>query len=237
MGVLSRVLTSLKLRAAEGEVRPGPWFLPITGGWLDADVGSSWNWWQQGYDVSHPSASAVAEACVSAYAQTVAMCPGDHWRATEKGGRERVSTSALSRILRAPNAYQSISDFMLNATRSLYIDGNTYALALRNDRYEIDELHLMNPRECAAQIAETGDIFYQLSGNDVVERMLDYPLIVPARDVLHIRLHTKRNVLKGESPLLATARDIATVDAMGAQQLAFYANQARPSAILTTDMP
>ena len=52
-----------------------------------------------------------------AYSQTVAMCPGDHWRGNENGGRERVTTSALTRILRKPNDYQSISDFLLNATR------------------------------------------------------------------------------------------------------------------------
>lgn len=240
MGLLSRVLRPLGamiVRATEGEARAGPWQLPVSGGYLPEDVGRYMNWWQLGYDVSYYTPSALVEACVGAYAQTVAMCPGDHWRADGKGGRERVKTSALSRILRYPNAYQSISDFMLNATRSLYVDGNTYALALRNDRYEIDELHLMNARQCAALVApETGDIFYSLSGNEVVERMVDYPILVPARDVLHIRLHTSRNTLRGESPLLAVARDIATSDAMAAQQLAFYLNQARPSTVLTTDM-
>ena len=34
----------------EGDYRPGPWHLPVTGGWLPADVGDSMNWWQLGYD-------------------------------------------------------------------------------------------------------------------------------------------------------------------------------------------
>ena len=89
-----------------------------------ADVGDSWNWWQNGYSIVGPSTqSAMVEACVSAYAQTVAMLPGEHWRLNDKGGRERVKTSSLSRLLRHPNDYQSISDFMLNATRSLYLRG------------------------------------------------------------------------------------------------------------------
>jgi hypothetical protein len=75
-----------------------------------------------------------------------AMLLGSHWRKLDDGGRERVGNSALSRILRKPNTYQTPSDFMLNLVRSLYIDGNSYALALRNNRNEIDELHLMNPR-------------------------------------------------------------------------------------------
>jgi HK97 family phage portal protein len=216
----------------------GAYYLPISGGWLPADVGSYWNWWQMGYDVIPASAnSAMVEACVSAYSQTVAMLPGEHWRANDQGGRDRVTNSALSRILRKPNSYQSTSDFMLNATRSLYLDGNCYALALRNDRFEVDSLHICNPRSSGAQIAVNGDVFYTLGGNEIIDRMLpDQPLIVPARDVLHIRLHTTRNQLKGESPLMAAALDLAANSAITRQQIAFYLNQARPSTILATDL-
>ena len=157
------------MRANEGEVRPGPYFLPVTGGWLPD--GASTNWWQLGYDPVYPTASsAIVEACVSAYAQTVAMCAGDHWKSNTKGGRTRITNSALSRILRYPNEYQSISDFMMNMTRGLYLTGNAYALALRNDRFEIDELHMMSPEQCRPHVATTGDVFYQLGGNDVIHQ-------------------------------------------------------------------
>jgi HK97 family phage portal protein len=225
---------------AEGEPRSGPWLLPVSGGWLPADVGDSMNWWQNGYSVVGLSThSAMVEACVSAYAQTVAMCPGDHWRLNEKNGRDRIKNSALARILRHPNDYQSISDFLLNATRSLYLEGNTYALALRNDRYEIDELHLMDPTLSYPRLATTGDIFYQLQGNDVIDKRLGgESLIVPQRDVLHIRLHTVRHrfpvPLVGESPIVAAYSDVGMGNAIAAQQLKFY--EARPSAVLSTDL-
>src|SRR5262252_8839994 len=168
--LISRALRAV-LRAVEGGYRPGPYSVPYSGGWLPA--GTSLNYWQLGQDVlPFPSRSAVVEACISAYSQTVAMCPGDHWRLNAKGGRDRVMTSALSRILKHPNTYQSISDFMLNATRSLYQEGNAYALALRNDRFEIDELHLMDPRLSRPQVATTGDIFYNLAGNAVIDYRL-----------------------------------------------------------------
>jgi HK97 family phage portal protein len=227
---------------AEGEAHAGPWFLPVSGGWLPADVGDSWNWWQNGYNVVGASSqSAMVEACVSAYAQTVATCPGDHWRLNDKGGRERVKTSALSRLLRHPNDYQSISDFMLNATRALYLHGNAYALGLRNSRYEIDELHLMDPLLSYPRLGNNGEIFYQLFGNQVIEKRLGgEPLIVPQRDVLHIRLHTVKNrwpvPLIGESPILAAYSDIGVNAAIGQQQLRYYLNEARPSAVLSTDL-
>jgi HK97 family phage portal protein len=237
--LLAKVFRPLVAKAAEGEYRAGPYYLPVTGGWLSATAGQFLNWWQLGYDpVGASTRSAMVEACVSAYAQTVAMCPGDHWRLNAKGGRTRVTNTALSRILRYPNVYQSISDFMLNLTRSLYLDGNAYALALRNDRYEVSELHLMHPRESGPQLAVTGDVFYRLGGNEIIQRRITGPLIVPQRDVLHVRLHTSRNYpwpLVGESPLVAALPDIAAAQAITDQQIQFYNNQARPSAVLSTD--
>ncbi len=167
--------------------------------------------------------------------------PGDHWRLNDKGGRDRVTTSALSRLLRHPNDYQSNSDFMLNATRSLYLEGNAYALALRNSRFEIDELHLMDPLLSYPRLGENGEIFYQLFGNQVVERRFGgEPLIIPQRDVLHIRLHTVKHrwpvPLVGESPIVAAYPDIGVNAAIARQQLGYYLNEARPSAVISTDL-
>src|SRR5206468_3712089 len=141
--------------------------------------------------------------------------------------------------LRRPNEYQSISDFMLNATRQLYLEGNCYALALRNSRYEIDELHLMDSNLSFPRVAVTGDVFYQLYGNDVIDKRLNgEPLAaVPMRDVLHTRLHVSKRFprpLVGESPLLAAYSDIGVTTAIAAQQTQFYRNEARPSAVLST---
>jgi HK97 family phage portal protein len=235
LGLLSRIFRPSAVRAAEGEYREGPYTLPISGGWLPA--GSPWNFWQLGRDVERGlGTSAMVEACVSAYAQTIAMCPGSHWVENADNGRDRQTTqiSSLARVLRTPNSYQSISDFLVNATRRLYLTGNTFALALRNNRFEINELHLMLG-DCRAQVGQTGEVFYTLSGNELIERRFDGPLIVPARDVLHIKLHTPRHPLIGETPLQAAMLDLAVTGVISQQQLAFYHNQARPSFILSTD--
>jgi HK97 family phage portal protein len=239
LGLLSRIFGPSSAKSGEGQYRDGPWWLPITGGWLPQEAGQNLNWWQMGFDPVGSGTTAMVEACVSAYAQTVAMCPGDHWRAESKGGRKRVTNSALSRIVRTPNSYQSISDFMLNLVRSLYLDGNAYALALRNDRFEISELHLMHPQRSVPHVAPTGDIFYSLGGNNIIDYRLtglgDTSLMVPQRDVLHIRLQTPLHPLKGESPIRAAMIDIAASGAMTTQQYAFYTNQSRPSNVLSTD--
>jgi HK97 family phage portal protein len=237
--VLTRAMNWLtnRAQAVEGQYRPGPYYLPISQGWLPD--GSPWNYWQCGNDIIPTTAmSAMVEACIGAYAQTVAMLPGDHWAANDKNGRDRVTTSALFRILRSgPNEYESISDFLLSATRHLILNGNAYALAARNDRNEIVELHLCSPRSSGPSIApESGAVFYHLAGNEIVEARFtpSYLGAVPARDVLHIRLNTDRNRLIGESPLLAALPDIATAGAITAQQYAYYLNAAKPSFALVT---
>lgn len=230
MGLLARILGREK--AAEGAYRPGPYLL--NDGWLSATAGRLINFWQSGYSVNHyGECSAMVEACVSAYAQTVAMCPGDHWKKLPNGGRERVTNSALTRILKQPNDYQSISDFLLNLTRRLYERGEAFAVAIRNNRNEIAELHLM--RNGYARVAFDGSVFYNLSGNEIVEQRFDMGAPIPARDVLHVRLHTPRHPLKGESPILSTLLDRAMAGAALNQQVAFYLNQARPSFTLETD--
>ena len=237
-------------RATEGAYRPGPYYLPVSGGWLSADVGQYTNFWQMGYrPEGMDSCSAIVEACVSAYAQTVAMLsPGDHWRKNVRGGRTRVTNSALSRILRRPNSYQSSSDFLLQLVRWLYLEGNAYAVAIRNNRFEVEELHLFNSRMSRPQViydttenqANNATIFYRLAGNQALNPIMGQQILAPQRDVLHIRLNPNPArhpyPLYGEPPLFAATADLAIYQTIMQQQLAFYGNQARPSAVLSTDL-
>lgn len=238
MSLLSRILgkktepTTEVEKAGEGSAFAGPALL--SDGWLSAQASRFVNWWQMGYSLQpYGQNSAMVEACVSAYAQTIAMCPGAHWVSSDNGGRELQKNSALSRIMKSPNDYQSISDFMMNLAHRLYTYGEVFALALRNGREEIASLHLM--RHGQVYVAKDGSVFYGLSGNEVIENKYDLSLPIPARDVLHVRLHTPRHVLKGVSPILATALDLALQSATRNQQIAFYLNQAKPSFVLETD--
>lgn len=221
-----------KQKAQEGAVRPGPYLLD--GGWLSASAGKFMNWWQLAGSSLHPGGEggAMVEACVSAYSQTAAQCPGAHKRTTGDGGVTVVTDSDLARILKRPNDYESMSDFLLNITDRLYRDGEAFAYAVR-DGSRIVELHRM--RHGFPYVGTDGSIFYSLSGNEIVDRRFDLSVPVPARDVLHVRLRTPRHPLKGVSPILAVALDQALSGAALNQQIAFYLNEARPSFMLETD--
>jgi HK97 family phage portal protein len=192
-------------------------------------------WWQEGRDIPrHNSACAAVEACVAAHVHTVAQLWPDHWRYTDDGGRKRITDSNLARILRRPNSYETRTDFMARLVRSLLLDGNVYALAIR-DGQAINEMHIMDPRVSYPVVdPETRDLFYVLAGNPAVDDM-NRAFMVPARDVMHIRINNLRNTLKGESPIYAAAAAVAANQAISNAQATFFTNMSRPSGVLTTD--
>lgn len=232
-GFLARVRSAIGLpdttEKAGTETPP----VALTGDWLP--MNAPINWWQTGMSPPRSARSSMVEACVSAYAQTVAMCPGNHWRYAPEKGRERVPNSPLARIIKKPNDYQSVSDFLLNLVRNLLDEGNAYALIIRNARFEPIELHLMNSDMSRPVIAADGSIFYTLAGNPIVEARFGPRIVVPARDVLHIRLHTPRHPLVGETPMVNAALELAAGNAALSHQVNFFLNQSRPSFVLTTD--
>ena len=114
--------------------------------------------------------------------------------------------------------------------RNLYSIGEAFAYVVRNNRGEVDSMHLM--RHGIATIAAEGSIFYGVMGNEVAERRYDLSLPIPARDMLHVRLHTPKHPLIGVSPILSTAMGLMMSGAVIDQQIAFYINQARPSFLL-----
>jgi HK97 family phage portal protein len=206
----------------------------LADGWLSASTDKLVNWWQAGNKLNpFGESGAMVEACVTAYSQTVAMCPGAHKRSTGDGGHEVVTGSALSRVLQKPNDYQSISDILMNLTDRLYRDGEAFALAVRNNRNEIVELHHF--RTGHPYIGVDGSVFYGLTGNEIAERRHDTTFPIPARDVMHVRLRTPRHPLKGVSPILAVQLDQALSGAALNQQVAIYLNEAKPSFMLETD--
>lgn len=197
--------------------------------------------WQRGYNVLPAGDNSTVEACVWAYVRAIAQLPGYHRKTLPNNGIEMVTTSALSRVLRFPNTYQTRSDFLTHTVRSLLYAGNSYWLAFRNNRNEVDALHWLNPRTCSVVIAQdTGDIFYAIGDNPIIaEDMPEKPIsgrwLIPQRDMLHVKLATPTNPMVGETWLTALAGDLAVRGAMGFALNQFFQNASRPSGIISTD--
>ena len=203
------------------------WFGP-------GQIPASWpmDWWQRGY--SEPTLDwanwGPIRACVSVISQELSRIPPAHIRLLPAGGVEPITTSAAIRVLTRPNSYQTRSDFFLNMTRSLLVDGNAYAYAKRNGRMEVDSLWPLHPRSCRPYLEpDTGTVFYQV-GSDAWSQLgeIDIDTMVPARDLLHIRLETPHHPLVGECPLASAEMPAMTGMAIQRNSAAFFNNKAQP---------
>src|SRR5215831_6954508 len=149
--------------------------------------------------------------------------PAPHAATYELGILSKTALFGTSLHL-APHSYR----FMLNLVHSLYREGNSFALVLRNERFEVASLHLMNPQQSSPFVVRNEDdgdaeIFYRLGGNAVVDGMFAArQLTVPQRDVLHIKLrsnHRHPHPLVGETPLAAALMDVSFDNALVRQQI------------------
>lgn len=178
--------------------------------------------------------NAIVEACIAAVSQTVGQLPALHYRRGDDGGKEVVETSAASRVLRRPNQYQTSAVFFSNLLRREYFCGDAYAVADRNNRFEVDALHLL-PDASPVVDPFDGEIYYNLQAADTTGGALDTRRWRPARDVLHLCLYSSPwNPLKGLTPLAAAALSAGILTDANRHEAAFFKNMSRPSGVLET---
>lgn len=222
--------------------RPGPATPGPAGRTEDGWIPFGWgmNYGQLGYDPIPGGWNSVAYSCIMLYARTISQLPGRHMRKLDNNGTEQVATSSLSRVLQRPNDYQTRLDFMRNMVVWLLAEGNSYAIALRNDRNEIVELHQTSSRSTRVLYAEDGAVFYSIGGNPILDYRLDPDwtnnkrFIVPQRDMLHFCGPSRpEDPLNGESPLVAAS---APIDVSSGGFNTFLRNMSRPSGLLSTDL-
>ena len=220
-----------RTKVAEPDAEKG--YLPVTGGYLPDSW--HWNWWQEGKNVQKfTGETAIVQACVDAYAQTIASLYGEHYRYDSEGSKERMSSTALARCLHQPNEYQTRSDFMLNLVKDLLLNGNAFVYGIRNNRNEFESLHLLRSNNTAPYIdPESKAVFYAAGENPFLGEL---DVLIPSRDIMHIRLYCPRHPLVGVSPIDNAATSIAANAAITGHQATFFNNMSRPSGVLSTEM-
>lgn len=199
------------------------------------------NWFQLGLDQSKGidiSTNTAVYACTNIIMQEVASLEIHHWIEDPETGVRQRQKSVIAATLASPNNYQTRSDFWLYMMRALLLSGNAYALAVRNGRNEVSELHPLPPRSCSAMVdSRSGDVFYHVGdfGDGLVE--INPQKIVPARNMLHPRINCNRHPLIGETPIGAFAATAASGSQIQRFANRFFANMARPSGVLKTEKP
>ena len=199
--------------------------------WADVPKSYPWAWWQKDMPIEDTYSNTTVEACVATISQTVAMLPIQHLRKLPGGGTEEVTNSAAYRVMRKPNPFQTKSAFMVDFVRSMLLKGEGFAVATRNNRFEIDSVYPQ--RNMSFFISpDNRDVYYSVAD----QTLIDLDMMIPQRDVLHVCMHTTSHPLRGATPLQAAKLSASTGISIQGHEERFFHNMSRPSGVLTTDM-
>ncbi len=233
MGLFSKVADVFR-KPAEDQAQSWVW---TDQGMMD----KSWSigWWQEDKRPRHYGHNATVEACVLAYAHAMAMCPIHVIEDQDNGEEKKITGTNTERVLNNPNPYQTRLLFMVDMVRSVFYEGNAYAVATRDDRNTISRLDLMNPRNTRGILEpESQFIFYYANpkmNTPNFDVMSDESRVFMSRDVAHLRVQTGNDNLVGVSPLQYALNSSQANSAIVGHQGAFFTNQTRPSGIISTD--
>lgn len=238
------MLTKIQSGARRAVIDTAAWMMTKAigpGGWLGQGYGPPplnypTNWFQLGLDLpglDQFERFGPVQSCIGIISQDISRIPIEHVSISEDRTATPIFNRAPARIFREPNSYQTIADWLLYVMRSLLSDGNAYAIATRNDRYEVNALWPVHPKCCWPYIGEDGEVFYRLTGDPSIDiANLDVGAWYPQREVFHVRLHTPKHPLVGETPLVAAEFPTITGTEINRHSAAFFHNMSRPSGIL-----
>lgn len=144
-------------------------------------------------------------ACVRVLAESIGMLPLKMYRVT--GGRVSPETKhPLYRVLAVkPNSFQTPIEFWEYAVKSLCLNGNFYALIVRNALGQTTELLPMAPDAVSVTMKDDYSLEYLVTTLNRRTYALEQPR------VFHVRLLSQGDCLKGMSPI-AYARGLLETD-------------------------
>lgn len=238
----AQIKPHIKLRAVPPAMLPVP-SPPHVGGTNVGVIRESYpGAWQQNaipVPLAPPLLSfSAVYSCVNIISSDISKLPINLWRKLAKGGRKLADDHPIYRVLQNPNPYQTHVDFFAYFLVSLLLAGNAYALITRDARGVASRMDVLNPYFVRPLVAETGDVFYQISRSNSLSLVADFQpqeghYIVPASEIIHHRMSCVDHPLIGVTPLYAAAMSAS----MGVRALSsaaeFFANMGRPSGLLT----
>lgn len=174
-------------------------------------------------------ANSAVFTCTNIISSDIAILPPQVLRVNSNGIREVHRAHPAWALLQRPNDYQTSLQFVQQYLTSKLTNGNTYVLLLRDARFVVNEMHVLNPARVQPLVADDGGIFYKI-GKDTLAGVED--LTVPASDILHDRAMTLWHPLVGMSPLFAAGMSAMMAGRMQMASEQFFANMARSSGVL-----
>jgi HK97 family phage portal protein len=219
-------------RKAAGPVRPaatgnGWWPIvrePYTGAWQKNDPLTA------PIALSNPSVFAVVSRIASDISK---IAPPLLLEQDDNGFWTETTNSAYSPVLRRPNRYQTPQQYHERVVLSLLLHGNAYVLKNRDQRGVVDALYLLEPSRVKVLVAPDGAVYYELQNNDLAGIANDTPpVVVPARELIHMRWNCLFHDLMGISPLYAISGAITQAQTIQTSSTTFFGKGGRPAGVL-----
>lgn len=203
-----------------------------------------WGWvresyagaWQAGVSIDPMSdllGNSSVYACVERLSTDIAKLPVNLMQLQPDGTWQLASdASPFWRVLRRPNNYQNIVQFVLMWQISKLLYGNAYAVKRRADaRGMVTGLVLIDPRRVTPLVAKDGGVYYSIGGDDLAQT--GSGMTLPASEVIHDRGQTLFHPLVGISPIYACALSATQARKIQNNGTKFFENMSRPSGMLT----
>ena len=195
--------------------------------------------WQQNLSIGPWALRAlpIVEAIRHLHRSAFAQLTPHHYE--KNGGKitDRIDTTQI-RTLLFPNAYETGAEFSARIGDEWCFNGEVLIWGIRNDRTEVSSMHIVPHRTWTPVVDhETKEIGYAINQSGELLTPSDASIIVPNRDVMHLRWSTPRHPLIGEGPFRAAGLAAGIAVALSSSQTAFFQNMRRPSGVLSTDQP
>lgn len=190
--------------------------------------------WQQNVEwtVDCVLAHHAVYACITLIANDIGKLRHKLMQVDDDGIWKEVKNPAYSPVLRRPNRFQNQIQFRQWWITSKLMRGNTYVLKARDNRDVVTGLYILDPCRVQVLVSDSGDIFYQLQGDNLVG-LNGQGITVPASEIIHDRMNCLFHPLVGVSPLFAAGCVANLGLTIEHNSSKFFGNGSQPSGILT----
>lgn len=169
-------------------------------------------------------------SCTTGIASDIAKLQPRIMSKTSQGIWEVNLTSPYARLLKKPNHYQTRLKFIEQWIICKLLHGNAYILKSRDQSGRVIALYVLDPTRVVPMVSDTGDIYYQLSRDDLSLTDTD---IVPASEIIHDTMVCLFHPLVGVSPIYACGRSASMGNAIQVNTQALFKNRSQPGGMLT----
>lgn len=189
--------------------------------------------WQRNMEVTREDMLSYPAvfACVTLIANDISKLRLNLVRRDTNGIWVEFENAAYSPVLRRPNRYQNLIQFIQSWVLSILIHGNAYILKERDNRNVVTALYVLDPLKIYPLIGSDGSIYYEVPADELSR--VSEAIRIPQSEIIHDRTHTFYHPLVGISPLYAAALSVGQGKEIQKNSAAFFKNNSRPGGILT----